>query len=53
MWRLSVAAAEVPDAVARLVIQRADIVPVGDVLFDGCLSQTYRYLADHLEKLND
>ena len=53
VWRLSVAAAEVPDAVARLVIQRADIVPVGDVLFDGCLSQTYRYLADHLEKLND
>jgi hypothetical protein len=43
VWRLSVAAAEVPDAVARQVIQRDDIVPVGDVLFADCLSQTYRY----------
>ena len=32
VWRLSVAAAEVPDAVARLVIQRDDVVAVGDPL---------------------
>ena len=43
VWRLSVIAAEVPDAVARLVIQRDDIVAVGDALFADCLSQTYRW----------
>jgi hypothetical protein len=43
VWRLSCMAAEVPDAVARLVIQRDDIVAVGDTLFPAeCLSQTYR-----------
>lgn len=51
IWRLSVAAAEVPDAVARLVIQRDDIVAVGDTLFTAdCLSQTYRYLEETQEK---
>jgi hypothetical protein len=43
VWRLSVSGAEVPDATARLVIQHPDIVAVGDSLFAGCLSQTYRY----------
>jgi predicted HAD superfamily phosphohydrolase YqeG len=50
---LSVAAAEVPDAVARLVIQRDDIVAVGDALFTDCLSQTYRYLEETPENPND
>jgi hypothetical protein len=53
VWRLSVAAAEVPDAIARLVIQRDDIVAVGDTLFTDCLSQTYRYLEQTPEKSHD
>ena len=47
-------AAEVPDAVARLVIQRDDIVAVGDTLFPAdCLSQTYRYIDETPEKPHD
>lgn len=54
VWRLSVAAAEVPDAIARLVIQRDDIVAVSDTLFPAdCLSQTYRYAEEAMEKPND
>jgi hypothetical protein len=54
VWRLSVMAAEVPDAVARLVIQRDDIVAVGDTLFPAdCLSQTYRYAEEATEKPNE
>jgi hypothetical protein len=54
VWRLSVMAAEVPDAIARLVIQRDDIVAVGDTLFPAdCLSQTYCYLEETPEKPND
>lgn len=43
VWRLSVIGAEVPDETARLVIKHPDIVAVGDALFDGVPSQTYRY----------
>jgi hypothetical protein len=53
VWRLSFIAAKVPDAVARLVIQRDDIVAVGDTLFADCLSQTYRYLEKTQEKPHD
>jgi hypothetical protein len=53
VWRMLVMAAEVSDEVARLVIQRDDIVPVGDALFDDCLSQTYRYAEDNKEEPND
>ena len=42
VWRLSVIGLEVPDEVARLVIQHEGIVAVGDTLFPGCLSQTYK-----------
>jgi hypothetical protein len=50
VWRLSVTAAEVSDAIARQVIQRDDIVAVGDTLFTNCLSQTYRFLEETQEK---
>jgi hypothetical protein len=53
VWRLSVAEAEVPDAVARLVIQREDVVAVGDTLFADCLSQTYRFYEETSEKAHD
>jgi hypothetical protein len=53
VWRLSVIAGDIPDAVAQLVIQHEDIVAVGDTLFADCLSQTYRYLEETPEKPND
>jgi hypothetical protein len=54
VWRLSIIAGEIPDAVARLVIQREDIVAVGDTLFpNDRLSQTYRYLEETPEKTHD
>jgi hypothetical protein len=54
VWRLSIIAGEILDAVARLVIQREDIVAVGDTLFpNDCLSQTCRYLEETPEKTHD
>jgi hypothetical protein len=53
VWWLSAIAPEVPDAVAQLVIQRDDIVAVGDTLFADGFSQTYRYLEETTEKTHD
>ena len=53
VWRLSVSSAEVPDAIAQLIIRRDDIVAVGDALFADCLSQNYRYAEETQEKGHD
>jgi hypothetical protein len=43
VWRLSVIGLEVPDAIARLVIEHEGIVAAGDTLFPSAtLSQTYK-----------
>jgi hypothetical protein len=46
VWLLSVVHIEVPDAIARQVIQRDDIADCGDTLFADCLGQTFRYIED-------
>jgi hypothetical protein len=46
VWRLSVIGLEVPDAVARLVIQRDDVADCGDALFANCPGQTFRFIED-------
>jgi superfamily II DNA or RNA helicase len=43
VWHLSVVGVEVPDEIARVVIASEQVVAVGDTLFEGMLSQTYRY----------
>jgi hypothetical protein len=46
VWRLTVIGSEVPDGIARAVIQRPEVVGVGDALFQGVLNQTYRHRED-------
>jgi hypothetical protein len=46
VWTLSDDGSQVDDEIARLVIQHLDVAAVGDILFAGTPSQTYRYIGD-------
>lgn len=43
IWALSPSGRTVPKDIARVVCGSASVVPVGDCLFDGVASQTWRY----------
>jgi hypothetical protein len=45
-WVLSPGNWPVPDEVARALIIEPDVIACGDTLFEGALSQTYRYIED-------
>src|SRR5262245_11247919 len=46
IWTLSPGDQEIDAKIARLLIQRPDVIAVGDTLFDGVPSQTYRIATD-------
>jgi len=43
-WTLSPTGTEVSAAAAQILIENSNIVGVGDALFDGMPSQTYRWV---------